>query len=117
MIRRPPRSTLFPYTTLFRSEPALARERLELGAGIGDRHEPLPALAGRGPEIVQVAARLNRGPRLRGGDEERALQVEALRRVPDGSRMRRVQDVEGARVEGLRQHVRREARAAHPEQD
>src|SRR5688572_30867385 len=26
MIRRPPRSTLFPYTTLFRSEPAKARE-------------------------------------------------------------------------------------------
>src|SRR6266853_3940562 len=24
MIRRPPRSTLFPYTTLFRSQPALA---------------------------------------------------------------------------------------------
>src|SRR5256885_7026802 len=27
MIRRPPRSTLFPYTTLFRSEGALSRER------------------------------------------------------------------------------------------
>src|SRR5258708_31899675 len=29
MIRRPPRSTLFPYTTLFRSEPAdpVARDR------------------------------------------------------------------------------------------
>src|SRR2546422_6117477 len=26
MIRRPPRSTLFPYTTLFRSPPGLARE-------------------------------------------------------------------------------------------
>src|SRR3712207_6887594 len=26
MIRRPPRSTLFPYTTLFRSEPALTTE-------------------------------------------------------------------------------------------
>src|SRR3712207_7084252 len=26
MIRRPPRSTLFPYTTLFRSEPAHVRE-------------------------------------------------------------------------------------------
>src|SRR5687768_18206269 len=26
MIRRPPRSTLFPYTTLFRSEPRLRRE-------------------------------------------------------------------------------------------
>src|SRR2546427_13283050 len=31
MIRRPPRSTLFPYTTLFRSDP-VAR-RLERGAG------------------------------------------------------------------------------------
>src|SRR3712207_7154111 len=28
MIRRPPRSTLFPYTTLFRSNPATARSAL-----------------------------------------------------------------------------------------
>src|SRR2546430_5867572 len=28
MIRRPPRSTLFPYTTLFRSDQALAHDRL-----------------------------------------------------------------------------------------
>src|SRR2546422_4657707 len=34
MIRRPPRSTLFPYTTLFRSRPVL-----ELGAGATE--EPL----------------------------------------------------------------------------
>src|SRR2546429_998114 len=37
MIRRPPRSTLFPYTTLFRS--ARARQRLEqraLGLGLRD---------------------------------------------------------------------------------
>src|SRR5256885_13843255 len=27
MIRRPPRSTLFPYTTLFRSDPGLGRSR------------------------------------------------------------------------------------------
>src|SRR5258708_40343318 len=39
MIRRPPRSTLFPYTTLFRS-PALAQSsaasayRFEVGAGV-----------------------------------------------------------------------------------
>src|SRR5690348_17566320 len=33
MIRRPPRSTLFPYTTLFRS--VLAVEQLERGAGDG----------------------------------------------------------------------------------
>src|SRR3712207_7686796 len=34
MIRRPPRSTLFPYTTLFRSERQLRRERHD-----GDRVE------------------------------------------------------------------------------
>src|SRR5256885_13203862 len=28
MIRRPPRSTLFPYTTLFRSQPSLVLQRL-----------------------------------------------------------------------------------------
>src|SRR3712207_7251556 len=33
MIRRPPRSTLFPYTTLFRSRPALQGVSLELRAG------------------------------------------------------------------------------------
>src|SRR2546430_14268419 len=30
MIRRPPRSTLFPYTTLFRSSPEIARRFAEL---------------------------------------------------------------------------------------
>src|SRR3989442_10274415 len=30
MIRRPPRSTLFPYTTLFRSRPLAAREGWEI---------------------------------------------------------------------------------------
>src|SRR2546430_10249833 len=35
MIRRPPRSTLFPYTTLFRSAPALGgpQRRGQLGRG------------------------------------------------------------------------------------
>src|SRR5258708_21730863 len=43
MIRRPPRSTLFPYTTLFRSPPAtrLTAERPPLGDGgsLGGRSE------------------------------------------------------------------------------
>src|SRR2546430_13725074 len=42
MIRRPPRSTLFPYTTLFRSDARL--ERLPRGAAhqlLGDRLRPL----------------------------------------------------------------------------
>src|SRR3712207_7713827 len=36
MIRRPPRSTLFPYTTLFRSEHLLVARR-----GRDDEHEPM----------------------------------------------------------------------------
>src|SRR3712207_7979602 len=34
MIRRPPRSTLFPYTTLFRSGPQLAHELQALGRAL-----------------------------------------------------------------------------------
>src|SRR3989449_6049349 len=34
MIRRPPRSTLFPYTTLFRSSPSLFRRLSVLAAGL-----------------------------------------------------------------------------------
>src|SRR2546425_7000509 len=33
MIRRPPRSTLFPYTTLFRSVPAIERGDFRAGRG------------------------------------------------------------------------------------
>src|SRR3712207_8397714 len=36
MIRRPPRSTLFPYTTLFRSQPA--DERQHRGRPVGRAH-------------------------------------------------------------------------------
>src|SRR5258707_15453837 len=39
MIRRPPRSTLFPYTTLFRSRPDVARPR---GDRRGPRRGPAP---------------------------------------------------------------------------
>src|SRR2546427_5536746 len=53
MIRRPPRSTLFPYTTLFRSHPVRR-----------------PAAARRnGPA---VSGRLRRPPPARGGGAERA---------------------------------------------
>src|SRR2546428_7447655 len=57
MIRRPPRSTLFPYTTLFRS--LAARDLLALDAGI------------RRP----ADQRMDRGAR-------RALHAEALRQCP-----------------------------------
>src|SRR5256885_11605492 len=45
MIRRPPRSTLFPYTTLFRSRSALVGDRL-LRAGAVDGHALAPARGG-----------------------------------------------------------------------
>src|SRR2546422_6447572 len=48
MIRRPPRSTLFPYTTLFRSRS---------GRGVGDGHG-VPSLAG---ERWRIASRARRG--------------------------------------------------------
>src|SRR5256885_5614805 len=35
MIRRPPRSTLFPYTTLFRSLSAAVHQRLQQPPGVG----------------------------------------------------------------------------------
>src|SRR3712207_6865364 len=62
MIRRPPRSTLFPYTTLFRSD--LGRAERD------DRHPEVHRLEQRQPERrpadrVQVdAAQIGRAPRL-----------------------------------------------------
>src|SRR2546430_13931722 len=61
MIRRPPRSTLFPYTTLFRSLlRLLARRRiawdrglLQLGDELRGRHELHDALLGRGEQHVE----------------------------------------------------------------
>src|SRR2546422_10401775 len=43
MIRRPPRSTLFPYTTLFRSRCAVRKAREKFGNFVGGR-----AMAWRG---------------------------------------------------------------------
>src|SRR2546425_5560705 len=41
MIRRPPRSTLFPYTTLFRSQEPIRRRLLRLPRDPALHHEPL----------------------------------------------------------------------------
>src|SRR2546429_5326002 len=80
MIRRPPRSTLFPYTTLFRSlraepqagvtvelgslaelEAAPAEEefdvaRVFVGYGAGAPPAPQPLRLPRGPDLLQPAA-------------------------------------------------------------
>src|SRR2546427_6435535 len=56
MIRRPPRSTLFPYTTLFRSQ--LFRRH----------HAELATLAGRHPLLHELARAVDLGVGL--GDDE-----------------------------------------------
>src|SRR5260221_5579313 len=53
MIRRPPRSTLFPYTTLFRS-PALVREGLDL-----QPRRILPDGPARPEQLDRKSTRLN----------------------------------------------------------
>src|SRR3712207_7533627 len=59
MIRRPPRSTLFPYTTLFRSEPPAARGAHDDRA-VDDRVAGLVPAQGHGlgqPEAADQRAR------------------------------------------------------------
>src|SRR3712207_5013410 len=50
MIRRPPRSTLFPYTTLFRSGGAGQKGIDELAFQVPKLHEDIDALVNRGDE-------------------------------------------------------------------
>src|SRR5437764_7581999 len=57
MLRRPPRSTLFPYTTLFRSQrPQHGIQglgRLEVGQAVGARRlRPAPVLRSWGRQII-----------------------------------------------------------------
>src|SRR2546425_8402490 len=71
MIRRPPRSTLFPYTTLFRSPAARGAH----AGGAGEPGPPVPAAAGHSrapglPERRQFRA----GPR----SEEHTSELQSL---------------------------------------
>src|SRR3712207_4130538 len=94
MIRRPPRSTLFPYTTLFRSVVVVEDERVQVAvpgvedvgdahavllADLGDPLEDLPELRARDDGVLDVvvvgdaAHRRERG--LAALPEERPLGV------------------------------------------
>src|SRR5690348_17681997 len=68
MVRRPPRSTLFPYTTLFRSEDRGPVEQVEEGIVGGDTVAHLPVVARR-----QALSRHALGVEpVRGGGEPRS---------------------------------------------
>src|SRR3712207_9348612 len=61
MIRQPPRSTLFPYTTLFRSRPVPDRARhLGRGDGVRPRRRREPAV--RRPDAHRATAARARRP-------------------------------------------------------
>src|SRR5687768_17838191 len=66
MIRRPPRSTLFPYTTLFRSKKTLAEYRaLEAKGGWPRVPDSLKLKPGqRSPHVAALAKRDRKSTRL-----------------------------------------------------
>src|SRR3712207_2834567 len=103
MIRRPPRSTLFPYTTLFRSRhrghpdlvgegggaPGILGQAFEGGDGTVRQdtqqvHRPLPVLALGDPELHRL---LSHAPRLPEGTGPAPLTA-AHPKPPLGSRRR-----------------------------
>src|SRR3989454_5674169 len=49
MIRRPPRSTLFPYTTLFRSRAELGERKCDASLGLRRGGGASPAMVGASP--------------------------------------------------------------------
>src|SRR2546427_12602038 len=85
MIRRPPRSTLFPYTTLFRSLDVhvlvLGGERVEVGVlrGRRARFQPIDAAAKHRADVLErlLPRRITMVPSLPARDVDRA--VDAIR--------------------------------------
>src|SRR5690606_41863056 len=93
MLRRPPRSTLFPYTTLFRSEPALmsgtVRENIAYGregatdaeveqaARVANAHDFIVALPNGYDTMVG-----ERGVKLSGGQRQRIAIARAVLKDP-----------------------------------
>src|SRR3712207_7726835 len=80
MIRRPPRSTLFPYTTLFRSErpvpPGLPPARRARGRRAGHVQGGLPQAA-RGLGLLHGEAVARAGRRRVGRSEEHTSELQS----------------------------------------
>src|SRR2546421_7756398 len=70
MIRRPPRSTLFPYTTLFRSRDRVKPERFSNSA---KQHSPGP----RGDPYLSHRAALGRRPAIQSRSEEHTSELQS----------------------------------------
>src|SRR2546430_14494851 len=91
MIRRPPRSTLFPYTTLFRSKELQMRSSVELNLiARGPHGKPMKLEAGQllykeldSKILLSPWARLRRGDTssMEGGDTVVTLKKDAIQLV------------------------------------
>src|SRR3712207_9470075 len=85
MIRRPPRSTLFPYTTLFRSEDGLAPVHVPGQRRPAGGHA-VPDHAVLVPEVLRLLVRLRR--------HALDLQAQVLDQRPEGSPLLRDRPVD-----------------------
>src|SRR5216683_2270083 len=105
MIRRPPRSTLFPYTTLFRSRSQLRgrlpgeavgahrREHVPCGAKLAARVPPAPGSPEPLTELQVGARQVDRGPARPGRSAPRSVRATRApracpRQVPGRTRFR-----------------------------
>src|SRR5256885_11953762 len=89
MIRRPPRSTLFPYTTLFRSDDAPSDD--ERGGGGGRRHvEDVDHPPGRhDPEVVdQTTPAIDRLRAHARAARQQILRLQVRRQPAEGAQER-----------------------------
>src|SRR2546428_7459514 len=116
MIRRPPRSTLFPYTTLFRSQhaPDLAPHELDAPEQLDPRRKPERPLERRrhgrlgGPALDRDQSPYQIGPAV--GQPE---PLRASDRVRDDDRLPDAQRIEHAR-DAVRLRGERVVRARRP---
>src|SRR2546430_10037327 len=74
MIRRPPRSTLFPYTTLFRSVPVASGDAR--GGAAGEASGLSRPARHRG-EVVEQRVRVSLGPHTRSEEHTSELQSQS----------------------------------------
>src|SRR2546430_11299397 len=77
MIRRPPRSTLFPYTTLFRSATPYLVSRISCARKVSLRIAPLPNNWARSFAFVFAAGRKRYSPRRRSEEHTSELQSQS----------------------------------------
>src|SRR2546430_7313465 len=81
MIRRPPRSTLFPYTTLFRSPPLKIWPpwpvELPLGQKLAPKAEPAPLKLASPPKLPASAAPVRLSAQARSEEHTSELQSQS----------------------------------------